>query len=53
MNHLFDFPAKKWNLGLAVLHDFGGCAMKAYARYVVSLVMLCVYILFKSKKKVF
>jgi len=31
MNHLFDFPAKKCNLGLAVLHDFGGCAMKTYA----------------------
>ena len=27
MNHLFDFPGKKANLHLALLHIFGGCAM--------------------------
>jgi len=27
MNHLFDFPGKKANLRLALLHGFGGCAM--------------------------
>jgi len=27
MNHLFDFPGQKANLGLVLLHGFGGCAM--------------------------
>jgi len=33
MNHLLDFPGKKANLRLALLHGFGGCAQRSNARY--------------------
>jgi len=33
MNHLLDFPGKKANLRLALLHGFGGCAMLDLCTY--------------------
>ena len=33
ITHLLDFPGKTFNLGLAALHDFGGCAKRTNARF--------------------